>query len=337
MTIRPFQPSDAPAVATLAAETWPRDVFMRAGHDQHGERCDAEPFRRCLVAVDETGEIIGVVSAIRPPAHPLRLELVGTIAAEHRREGIASALLDAIRRECPGEILRPRIRPDDFAARLFLATRGFTPLMRNRILAVDPTDPAVVAWCDSVPVPADYDLETDGLDSARVLDLCHAIYARGHQWNQPAEFSEEFRRDAFFGGTDRLPEPLIVATVDGQPVGIAYGQCEDGNDGEMFLMPSGVLGDDRPGAVEATAAMIAYCLTWARSRTRTVIFEVDDAEEHVAAVVAALPSRLIEELLHFELLPAEPTVSDLPSDPPSRLGLSRVDRALTTGRLGPRT
>lgn len=307
MKIRPFLGSDRPAAAALAAGTWPHDDFIRAGHDQHGESGDADPFRRCLVAVDdETGRVVGVFSAVRPSTHPLRLELVGTIDADYRRQGIGTALVSALRQDCPGETFRVRVRANDLPTRLFLATRGFTPLQRNRVLAVDPTHPDVLAWSATVAVPVGYELVTSGLAADDVLAMCHAIYLQGHQWNPPAELSMNRQRDAYFAGVDQLPEPLIAARADANLVGVVYGECEQGNTSELFIMPSGVLGLDRPGAVEATATMVAHCLTWAREHGRTVIFEVDDDEEHIAAVLSALPTRPVSELLHVELAPAAP-------------------------------
>jgi hypothetical protein len=298
--IRTFTAADAPAVDALAVAAWPGDGFMRSLHEQHGETSSGSD--RTLVAT-EAGAIIGVASVTRHSAHPLRLNLVGTVAGPDRRGAIGTMLLDALRAGAPDDPLRVRTRPDDDAGLAFLKARGFAHLMRNQVLTVDPARRDVGAWCAARAVPEGYELVTDGLAPDDVLDLCHAIYAQGHEWNRPAPFDAVRKRRAYFAGRPDLPEPLIAARFEGQLVGVVYAECEEGNTTEVFVMPSGVLGLDRPGALEVTAAMTAQVLEWARAHSRTVVFEVDDSEAHLAAVVSELPCALREELLHLELAP----------------------------------
>ena len=154
--------------------------------------------------------------------------------------------MDAIIHAVPGEILRPRTRATDTAGQSFLTAREFVPLMRNRVLTCDATRVDARRWCAASTVPAEYDLVTDDLDLASVLDLCHRLYVQGHVWNPPAPMTRDDQRRAFLGGRNTLPMPFVVAVSGGELVGAAYAEA-DGD--ELYVMPSGVLGPDRPGAV----------------------------------------------------------------------------------------
>jgi L-amino acid N-acyltransferase YncA len=295
VAIRPYRAVDRDAVQALATATWPHDPFMRERHDQHD--CALAAF----VATEQGGAIVGVASAARSRPHPQRLELVGTVSAAHRRRGVASALLDSIIRAVPGEVLRPRTPATDSAGRAFLTAREFVPLMRNRVLTCDAARADVRRWCAASTVPAEYDLVTDDLDLASVLDLCHGLYVQGHTWNPPAPMTRDDQQRALFGGRNALPIPLVVAVSGGELVGAAYAE-EDGD--EACVMPSGVLGLDRPGAVGVTRAMIARLLDSASQHRGTVVFEVDDAEHHLVAVIDELPCELRYDLRHYERGPA---------------------------------
>jgi GNAT superfamily N-acetyltransferase len=292
--IRAYTAADAAACAALAAAGWPGDAWMAGQHGQHSRALAA------YVALDG-GTVVGAASARREAWHPHKLELVGTVAAAHRRRGLGTALLARLGADLPGEWLRSRTPAGDREGLAFLRARGFAEVMRCRVVRIAPG--AADAWCDRIALPDGFHLDTDRLDTDSLdtdrLDtdsaraLCYRIYAEGHADNPP-DMSPDDWIEAFF---DARPDPLMIAYAGGTPVGLVHGSVA-GSD--LDLMPSGVLAGSPD---EVYRALFAWLLRWAAARGLTVDAEVDDADRPFAAMIDELTCEVRYDLRHLELAP----------------------------------
>lgn len=123
-TVRPARPADAPALRGLQRATVAEPAAellelatATAGDDAGGPRCP--------VAVAGDGPV-GYALALDDGATCYVAELA--VAADHRREGHGTALLDALVADSDAEEIRLTVRAGDEHARAFYAARGFEPV-----------------------------------------------------------------------------------------------------------------------------------------------------------------------------------------------------------------
>ncbi|MDI6910096.1 ribosomal protein S18-alanine N-acetyltransferase [Nocardioides sp.] len=130
MTVRPAAADDLPAVSALEHEC--------LGADAWSEGLLAEGIRGALPTVsylvaEVDGRVVGhaVTSVVEDVAELQRI----AVGAEHRRRGLASALLDevvATARAGGADRLLLEVREDNAGALAFYAARGFVEVDRRR-------------------------------------------------------------------------------------------------------------------------------------------------------------------------------------------------------------
>jgi GNAT superfamily N-acetyltransferase len=147
-----------------------------------------EPWLRCIVAEDSTGEgADGVPVAAgyvyKPRLHGRRLWAYVEVAADHRRAGIGSTLLAMLRAEAGEQGLRAKVHPETPGAG-FARAAGFEPIQRSRIITVAP---------GALPVPVFEDdagpqLEEAATGSVELTAAVAAWYNAVHEWD-PADMT----------------------------------------------------------------------------------------------------------------------------------------------------
>jgi len=125
MDIHDATDADLPAIRVLL--DWPQ--------------LELGPARRCLVAVDQH-DLIGALLASCPV--PDEAEILNlSVAPEHRRRGIGSALLQAFLRGRRGRVFL-EVRPSNAAARRLYQRFGFTASGRRSSYYQSPTEDAII-------------------------------------------------------------------------------------------------------------------------------------------------------------------------------------------------
>ncbi len=130
MTVRPAAAGDVPAVAELERECLGADAWSEGliAEGVHGNL----PTVSYLVA-EVDGRVVGhaVASVVEDVAELQRI----AVGSEHRRQGLASALLDAVvatARAGGADRLLLEVREDNAGALGFYAARGFVEVDRRR-------------------------------------------------------------------------------------------------------------------------------------------------------------------------------------------------------------
>lgn len=123
--VRPARPADAPAIRAVQraaiAEPAPELLALALG--------DAASGPRCPVAVTGGDHPVGYALALEDGATCYVAELA--VAADHRRQGHGTALLDALVGDTHAGEMRLTVRAGDEAARAFYAARGFEAVGRT--------------------------------------------------------------------------------------------------------------------------------------------------------------------------------------------------------------
>ncbi|TIC84357.1 GNAT family N-acetyltransferase [Nocardioides sp. GY 10127] len=130
MTVRPAGPADTAAVAALEARNLGVDAWSY-GLVEAGLSGDV-PTVSYLVATRADGEVVGhAVVSLVDVAELQRI----SVLPEHRRSGLATALLDAVvglAREAGCDRVLLEVREDNDGARAFYARHGFVDLARRK-------------------------------------------------------------------------------------------------------------------------------------------------------------------------------------------------------------
>ncbi|MCM0620056.1 GNAT family N-acetyltransferase [Nocardioides bruguierae] len=130
MTVRAAGPGDTDAVAALEARNLGPDAWSR-GLVEAGLTGDV-PTVSYLVALGPDGQVVGhAVVSLVDVAELQRI----SVLPEHRRAGLATALLDAVvalAREGGCDRVLLEVREDNDGARAFYARHGFVDLARRK-------------------------------------------------------------------------------------------------------------------------------------------------------------------------------------------------------------
>ncbi|MCL8025130.1 GNAT family N-acetyltransferase [Nocardioides bruguierae] len=150
MTVRAAGPGDTDAVAALEARNLGPDAWSR-GLVEAGLTGDV-PTVSYLVALGPDGQVVGhAVVSLVDVAELQRI----SVLPEHRRTGLASALLDAVvalAREGGCDRVLLEVREDNDGARAFYARHGFVDLARRKRYYADGAT-AVVCELTLGPTP----------------------------------------------------------------------------------------------------------------------------------------------------------------------------------------
>ncbi|HEX5494832.1 MAG TPA: GNAT family N-acetyltransferase [Mycobacteriales bacterium] len=291
MPIRRYTESDRPAVAGLLDSATGGDPVRRLLWDLHGPARQAPA--RCTLVAERRGELVGVGSVSHGRRHPRRVFTTVHVAPGHRRHGIATALLDALRPPARGLPFRVRTRADDADGLGFLAARGFRLALRCRTgllgrpaeaaEAVEAVDAAerLAGGCSAEPAEAGPELAA----------LFTRWYANTHRWDPPARWEPD---DALaeFCGPDVLPGAAWqVRDAAGRLAGAATLLAGALLPGACDLAHIAALPVGRDGAVPIVARLAARALRHAAGLGRPVAVEVDEPSAAFWTVAHTLPVR----------------------------------------------
>jgi GNAT superfamily N-acetyltransferase len=182
--IRPFEPSDLPAIAALHATVVP--LHAHSLSELEGDTSKVEPqYRRHFLVAEVDGAIVGAADYHRNAGsyHPHRFYLELYVHPQHTRQGIGGALFEATLealRPLEAISLRVQVREDEPHAVAFAAKRGFLENKRDfeSVLEVARFDAASYAALAAK-------LEAEGvrlrswreLDSAQFRRALHAAFS----------------------------------------------------------------------------------------------------------------------------------------------------------------
>jgi GNAT superfamily N-acetyltransferase len=282
--IRPFEAADTEAVNALLRGLWPDDPSMLQVYRwRHQQWPESPHIRRTLVAV-AGGQVVGAGSLFHTSLAPGRLMAAINVAKGRQRRGIGTALYDALMTLSDGRPWLVQVAPvRDPAGAAFLAKRGFRTAITTITGKLDPASAPVRDWMATLPrevpgyriVPFD---DPQSAVSAEDIAIVHAaIAAQYHTWNPHVDVSAEQAIAIFCGDKVVAGSQLCVYVGDDLAGGTHLIGNPFGPDAsDVYLANFGVVGPDRPGAHEVTAALARRCLEFAAERGLRVGFEADD-------------------------------------------------------------
>ena len=296
--VRPWQEGDD--LALLEIWNSARNEVEERQRGLFGPDTDA-PFSRTLV-VTASGVPIAAGSVVASTLHPTRLWSYIEVAADHRRQGIGTALMDALREVAAanGQTTALRVKLSPFSdGEEFAQATGMKLIQRSRMVRVEP---------GAIP-PVSLREDADGNETQAIEDLATGsveltaalwnFYRRAHEWDVPAEvgmgtvnryfLSDEVR--AF--GAVVLRDHIREAAAEGKkgPIvafAVSYQPFE--TDPEAALVNEKTATElllgydfDNEGAVEAIMQVLSLL-----SAKYPVLVEVDDAMEALVQVTDVL-------------------------------------------------
>jgi ribosomal protein S18 acetylase RimI-like enzyme len=283
--IRSYRETDKPQITALLVAAWPDDPVMVEISALHGPDLDGNDRRRRTRVVDEGGELLGSSTLLATPRHPTFSFFTAVVAPEHRRRGIASALLEEVRQGSDERPLLARVRETDDAGIAFLRANSFSLRMRSRSVSFDPADVEVVAWVDDQPL---IKLERHA-EREEVARAHERAYARVHAGWAPTTDRPLEESVRVFCGEGWLPEAGVLARKGDDIVGVAslYGAPSVFAQHGLFMIAD-TLGTDK----QALRSVVAAQLEWARGRGMRISFEADEANTELWQLMHELPARL---------------------------------------------
>lgn len=174
--IRPWRPSDGPAVESLL-DASADALWQKPFHGMHGPDGEGPSWRRCRVATDRTDTVIGAATIIVNPLHAGRMPCAIEVAPQWRRRGVGSILLVQMRALRP-DASRPlltKLRPDTPGA-AFVARMGGRAYQHCPGILVEASDPRVRRWAAAQPKATVTDLCALG------TDVLAAAFADLYEW-----------------------------------------------------------------------------------------------------------------------------------------------------------
>ena len=288
LQIGPWREEDRLALDKVLDET---DALTGQLRPQQGLPT-AGPFRISFVARDDSGPV-GVATAFESRWHPRRLWVSVEVASSHRRLGVGSALLEAVRDASGGRPLRGKVFAGGAAAG-FAAAHGFRVIQRSRTVQLDrpqgPT-PGMSVEIDAAP---------DAV-AAALLD----VYVRTHEWDPPGDIDVD---DVLAVHVTDAAVTLLVRDATG--VGLAAAGLYDEEDG--LELSGGATTAAGTLARPAVGALLDAAAAHAATQGRPLLVEVDDANTELVAEATARHALPLDEV-HIVVVDDRPA-----SGPPER-------------------
>lgn len=236
----------------------------------------ADPFRISFVARDDSGPV-GLATAFESRWHPQRLWVSVEIAPSHRRQGIGSALLGAVRAASGRRPLRAKVFAGGAAAG-FVTAHGFRAIQRSRTVRLDralPPTPGLSVEIDAAP---------DAV-AAALLD----IYVRTHAWDPPGDI------DVADVLAVHVADAAVTLTVrDATGVVLAAAGLYDEEDG--LLLSGGATSAAGTLARPAVGALLDTAAAHSATQARPLLVEVDDSNTELVAETAARHAVPVDEV-----------------------------------------
>jgi GNAT superfamily N-acetyltransferase len=217
--IRPWRTGDGPVVDSLldaSADALWKNQF----HGLHGPDSDEPLWRRCRLAIDRGGTVIGAATIVVNPLHAGRMPCAIEVAHPWRRRGIGSILLARMRaqRPDPSRPLSTKLRPDTAAA-AFVAQAGGRVYQRCPGIVVDASHPSARQWAAAQPKVTCTDLTAVPTDTL-VTAFADLYTWSHHNWSPVTDTNElvQVARQEIA----QIDRPLSTgAWVDGQLAAVA--------------------------------------------------------------------------------------------------------------------
>ena len=250
----------------------------------------ADPWRRCLVAVED-GAVVAAAAISEARLHPTRLWLYVEVAAGHRRQGIGTELVRRLREEeSPSGIsaLRGRYTAAATAAAGFTAALGMGQIQRTRIVRI----PAG-ALPEPMFGPAGPVLEDLATGSVELTKLVAAYYDEVHAAWDPSEMTLGRAQDLLLAPQTGAHGAVVLRDRAGELGGhvlafaVSYPPATEEEEPTPRADTELLVGYDTGLAVSRSRAAVRQLLAMTAARYPVQV-EVDDAMTPVADVVDAL-------------------------------------------------
>jgi GNAT superfamily N-acetyltransferase len=307
LIVRPWTPSDAPAVAALL-DAGADPLWVAQGHSAHGpDWHQGQRWRRTLVAHD-ADRLVGAATIATNRVHAGRLSCAVEVGAPWRRCGVGRRLLAEVRslasQAVPTAVLSVKVRPGS-AAHAFATAAGAAVYQQCPGIRVDAQDPALPEWCAAVG--------TDGTDhAADVVSVTtltqvsrrqvEAAFVEQYSWVHrgwaPVSSSQSLREVAATT-IDELDRELSTGAWMGyRLVATAFAFRA----GDALEVVAEAQSPAEPLAMYAVAQVVAGSLVRAAAAgIRQVDFDGHLSDPHLMPVLASLPHSGTAPLLLMEL------------------------------------
>lgn len=191
--VRPWQPGDEASLDDLCDGPL-NTVWQSQFHQLHGPDEQDAHWRRCRIAVDVTGTVIGAATVIVNPVHAGRMPCAVEVAPAWRRRGIGSLLLEQMRRLRPvaSRPLSTKLRHADPVAHAFVDRAGGRVYQRCPGITLDCADPRIHDWAAHQSTAGCTTLE--GVPDDTLLAAMTDLYTWTHQDWSPVTDTDELQR-----------------------------------------------------------------------------------------------------------------------------------------------
>lgn len=227
--VRPWRSGDEPGVDNLL-DTAVDPLWEKQFHGLHGPDQDEPSWRRCRVATDPAGSVIGAATVIGNPLHAGRMPCAIEVAPPWRRRGIGSLLLEQMKALRPdtSRPLSTKLRPDA-PARAFVTRAGGRVYQRSPGTIIEASEPSVQRWAAIQPRANCTDLTNVDVDT--LVAAFANLYMWTHQDWSPVTDADELMR-ASRQEVAELDRTVSTAVwVDGQITALALAfPSDDGVD-----------------------------------------------------------------------------------------------------------
>lgn len=280
VTIRPYLPADQLALTALldpdAGEIWERQFFPL--HGATGTQT--------LVA-QQAGKVVGAVSVGQNPLHPTGIACAVDVHPAYRRQGIGTALLQAMR-QASGDSRPFRTKVQTPAAEQFVLAQGGRVYQVSPGHVMSPVDEANQTWARAVPLPDGVTLVSAAeVDPSAILAAFVDLYVWQHAaWNPVG--SREVLTAALAEELAAIDRSLtLVARREGRIVALALAFPADVGGLDVVAETTS---EDLAHGREVLAAMIArLVLRAAEAGWDRLVFDGHLTDPHLEPVLVSVP------------------------------------------------
>ena len=184
--IRPWQEGDD--LALLEIWNSARNEVEERQRGLFGPDTDA-PFSRTLV-VTASGVPVAAGTVVASLLHPTRLWSYIEVAADHRRQGIGTVLMDALREiaAAHGQTTALRVKLSPFSdGEEFAHAAGMKLIQRSRMVRVEPGAIPPVSLREDADGNETQAIEDLATGSVELTSKLWEFYRDSHEWDVPAE------------------------------------------------------------------------------------------------------------------------------------------------------
>lgn len=296
--IRTWRPDDETAVASLLGpHPDPHWLAQRSGIHGIGPR----PDRYAITLVAElTGQVVAVATLYENRYHRDRYPATVEVRPDHRRQGIGRQLVHALLAHRPHPLpLEVKLRDANTDAMAFATHLNMTTFQHCPVPTLDPTDPQIRSWAESVTTPAGATIL--GLDEWRTEPIVDALvdqYEWMHQaWSPMSDrevISQIWRR--YVDAADAHLTTLAI--VNQRVAAVALISVEDSSiEGNVETTTR----DEPDGTALVTACLAQSILRMSDAGHREGTFDGHDDDPHFIPALNAVPNITTDPISLLEL------------------------------------